>query len=235
MIGQETTGPGGLAYAIRTVPVMMEVARLVAGTRAAGVPDELHQSRRHHHRGHAVGAGRPGARHLRHPVRAGSSGGQDARSGPHPGADGLRGAQPPGLDASGDVRRPGRAAPVAGRRRAAESDGGGQGLRHRLDPHPRRHPQRVPVLLLLPPGRGAEDQRLGRHPRRLPGPDPDRVLRHGAGGGRGCRRAVAGDGGRAQRQLHGRGEGRRTGCPGHRIASGSPIRPTRAMPVSPSG
>ena len=29
MIGQETTGPGGLAYAIRTVPVMMEVARLV--------------------------------------------------------------------------------------------------------------------------------------------------------------------------------------------------------------
>ncbi len=30
VIGQETTGPGGLAYAIRTVPVMMEVARLVA-------------------------------------------------------------------------------------------------------------------------------------------------------------------------------------------------------------
>ena len=29
VIGQETTGPGGLAYAIRTVPVMMEVARLV--------------------------------------------------------------------------------------------------------------------------------------------------------------------------------------------------------------
>lgn len=29
VIGQETTGPGGLAYAIRTIPVMMEVARLV--------------------------------------------------------------------------------------------------------------------------------------------------------------------------------------------------------------
>jgi 6-phospho-beta-glucosidase len=29
VIGQETTGPGGLAYAIRTVPVMLEVARLV--------------------------------------------------------------------------------------------------------------------------------------------------------------------------------------------------------------
>jgi len=29
VIGQETTGPGGLAYALRTVPVMMEVARLV--------------------------------------------------------------------------------------------------------------------------------------------------------------------------------------------------------------
>ncbi len=29
VIGQETTGPGGLAYAMRTIPVMMEVARLV--------------------------------------------------------------------------------------------------------------------------------------------------------------------------------------------------------------
>lgn len=29
VLGQETTGPGGLAYAIRTIPVMMEVARLV--------------------------------------------------------------------------------------------------------------------------------------------------------------------------------------------------------------
>ncbi|MBA3529260.1 MAG: 6-phospho-beta-glucosidase, partial [Propionibacteriaceae bacterium] len=28
-LGQETTGPGGLAYAIRTIPVMMEVARLI--------------------------------------------------------------------------------------------------------------------------------------------------------------------------------------------------------------
>ena len=29
VVGQETTGPGGLAYAMRTVPVMMEVARLM--------------------------------------------------------------------------------------------------------------------------------------------------------------------------------------------------------------
>ena len=29
VLGQETTGPGGLAYALRTLPVMMEVARLV--------------------------------------------------------------------------------------------------------------------------------------------------------------------------------------------------------------
>ena len=41
-------------------------------------------------------------------------------------------------------------------------DGGGQGLRRRLAPHPRRDPQRVPVLLLLQPGRRAEDQRLGQ-------------------------------------------------------------------------
>ncbi len=30
VLGQETTGPGGLAYALRTVPVMLEVARTVA-------------------------------------------------------------------------------------------------------------------------------------------------------------------------------------------------------------
>ncbi len=30
VLGQETTGPGGLAYAIRTVPVMMAAARLIA-------------------------------------------------------------------------------------------------------------------------------------------------------------------------------------------------------------
>src|SRR5665647_3980591 len=29
VLGQETTGPGGLAYAMRTVPVMLEMARLV--------------------------------------------------------------------------------------------------------------------------------------------------------------------------------------------------------------
>lgn len=30
VIGQETTGPGGLAYAIRTVPVMMQIAEVIA-------------------------------------------------------------------------------------------------------------------------------------------------------------------------------------------------------------
>ncbi len=30
LLGQETTGPGGLAYALRTVPVMVQIARLIA-------------------------------------------------------------------------------------------------------------------------------------------------------------------------------------------------------------
>jgi len=54
VLGQETTGPGGLAYAIRTIPVMMEVARLIRDlapraylmnfTNPAGVITEAMQS-----------------------------------------------------------------------------------------------------------------------------------------------------------------------------------------------
>ena len=99
VLGQETTGPGGLAYAIRTVPVMVEAARAIRDlapnayvmnfTNPAGIITEAMQ----------IGARRPRARHLRHPVRPRSSrrGPDGAR--PHPRADGLRGPQPPGLDA----------------------------------------------------------------------------------------------------------------------------------------
>ena len=54
VLGQETTGPGGLAYAIRTIPVMMEVARLIRAlapkaylmnfTNPAGIITEAMQS-----------------------------------------------------------------------------------------------------------------------------------------------------------------------------------------------
>ena len=30
MVGQETTGPGGIAFALRTVPVMQRIAALIA-------------------------------------------------------------------------------------------------------------------------------------------------------------------------------------------------------------
>jgi 6-phospho-beta-glucosidase len=45
MLGQETTGVGGFAKALRTIPVMLEVAK------TGCLDNQLHQSGRHRHRG----------------------------------------------------------------------------------------------------------------------------------------------------------------------------------------
>ena len=43
VVGQETTGPGGLCFALRTVPVMVELARARRRARTAGVVRQLHE------------------------------------------------------------------------------------------------------------------------------------------------------------------------------------------------
>ena len=52
VIGQETTGAGGFAKAMRTVPVILELAELVARRSAPGCLDRrLHEPGRHRHPG----------------------------------------------------------------------------------------------------------------------------------------------------------------------------------------
>ena len=61
-IGQETTGAGGFAKALRTVPVVLDVAERVRQRAAAGRLDHrLHQPGRHRHQG-AAGRRPPGDR-----------------------------------------------------------------------------------------------------------------------------------------------------------------------------
>ena len=215
MIGQETTGPGGLAYAIRTVPVMMEVARLVQElapqaylmnfTNPAGIITEAMQSVL----GDRVlgicdtpsGLGRRVAKML--------------------GLDHTRVQMDYlGLNHLGWMRRvmydgqdvlPQLLADEALLSQMEEAKVFGTDWIHTLGVIPNEY------LYYYYFHRDAvrKINTSGGDPRRLPGPDPDRVLRHGPGGRRGGGRAVARDGGRAQRQLYGRGEGRRTGGPGH--------------------
>ena len=55
-IGQETTGPGGFAKALRTVPVVLRVAEAIRAARQAGRLDHrLHQPGRHRHPRAAAG------------------------------------------------------------------------------------------------------------------------------------------------------------------------------------
>ncbi len=92
VIGQETTGPpGGIAYALRTVPVMLDIAHTIRRvapdayflnfTNPAGIITEALQSV----------LGGPGPRHLRYPpVRFGPQGRRSAGLRPHPHRHGLR-------------------------------------------------------------------------------------------------------------------------------------------------
>lgn len=66
VLGQETTGPGGWAMALRTIPVL---TALVARN-PRGVDRQLHQSRRPDHAGAGRIRRRPRCRHLRQPARA---------------------------------------------------------------------------------------------------------------------------------------------------------------------
>ena len=99
LLGQETTGPGGLAYGLRTVPVAVEVAERVKALAPRRLGHQLHQPGRDDHRGDAAGAGRARRRHLRLADRAGPACRPRARARPGPHVAGLRGAQPPRLAA----------------------------------------------------------------------------------------------------------------------------------------
>ena len=148
VIGQETTGAGGIAFALRTVPAVTTIAETVADvapdalfinfTNPAGLVTE------------AIGRvlGDRVGRHLRRaarPVRAGRRGDRPAR---RRALVRLLRHQPPGLAAQ---RPPPRSRPAAGaarRRRAAGLVRGGAAVRRRVAAGGRDGAQRVPLLLL---------------------------------------------------------------------------------------
>ena len=149
VVGQETTGPGGLCFALRTVPVMVELARRVAErapqawfvnfTNPAGLVTEAIRTELGDR---ALGicdspAGTVPARRGRARPRSG-----------RPVVRLLR-PQPPRLAAVRPRRDARPAARVARRRRPARDVRGGPSLRRRVAPRARDDPERVPLLLLL--------------------------------------------------------------------------------------
>ena len=172
VIGQETTGPGGIAFALRTVPAVMAIAEQVVEhapdalfinfTNPAGLVTEALQA----------GAGRPRGRHLRRPARPLQPGCRRCRAAAGAALVRLLRHQPPGLAARGDPPRPRPAPGAAGGHRAAGGLRGGPPVRGRVAPGDRDDPERVPLLLLLP-ARGA------------------RVHAHRQAAGRGAARAAA--------------------------------------------
>ena len=163
-IGQETTGAGGFAKALRTVPVVLDIAaaRARAG-RAGRVDRRLHQPRRHRH---PRAAGRRPPRHravqrrdrLPAGVRARMLGVAPERVARRPGR-----AQPPDLGARGVARRARRAARAA-RATTATSSPSGVGLPRRAARRARRGALLLPALLLRP-RRGARRAARGATPR----------------------------------------------------------------------
>ena len=79
LLGQETTGAGGISYALRTIPPDAAPGPPDAGTLPGRVADQLHQPRRHGHRGAAPRAGAQGHRNLRLGRRPGAEGCQRRR------------------------------------------------------------------------------------------------------------------------------------------------------------
>ena len=169
VVGQETTGPGGICFALRTVPVMRELARGGRPPRAAGLVRQLHQPGRARHRGDPGHPRRPRRRHLRLAGRRSS-----AASPPRSAATAdelwfdyfglnhlgwLRGVHDgerdllPGLLAD-DER--------------LESFEEGAHLRRRVAALARDDPERVPVLPLLLLRHGRRDPVRARVARRVP-------------------------------------------------------------------
>ena len=69
VLGQETTGPGGICFALRTIPVDGAARGDDRQARPERLADQLHQPGGDGHRGRPAGAGRPRGGHLRLTVR----------------------------------------------------------------------------------------------------------------------------------------------------------------------
>ena len=121
LLGQETTGAGGISYALRSIPRMLELAREMRRPLPGGVAAEFHEPGRNGHRGPGPGARPQGGRHLRFGQRAGVPGGPGRRRRAARGQARRRRllrAEPSRLAVPAGVRRPGCPARAAGRRRA---------------------------------------------------------------------------------------------------------------------
>ena len=109
-VGQETTGAGGLAKALRTVPVVLDIAEQVTQGGARRVDHRLHQPGRHRHPRAAPG-GAPRGRAVQRGDRVPAALRGLARRTPGVAGARPRRAQPPDLGAG---RAGGRRGPAAG-------------------------------------------------------------------------------------------------------------------------
>ena len=116
-IGQETTGPGGFAKALRTVPVVLELAEEVGRRRAGRLDRRLHEPGRDRHPG-AARCRPSGDRPVQRGDRVPAPVRRALRRGARAGRARARRAQPPDLGAGGPGRR-GRPAPGAPRARCS--------------------------------------------------------------------------------------------------------------------
>ena len=161
VLGQETTGPGGICFALRTIPVMVRLAETIARARAERLADQLHQPRGDGHRGRPAGARRPRGRDLRLAVRALPARRRGGRA---------RRRTSCGSTTSASTTSAGCAACATRAARSCSTDlldddarlddlRGGPAVRRRVAALARDDPERVPLLLLLRVGHGQRDPR----------------------------------------------------------------------------
>ena len=207
VLGQETVGPGGIAFALRTLPVMRDARTACRGQRTGRLVPQFHEPGRSGDRGVAGPPRRPGHRHLRLPHLARTGRRRCAwPSIERPGAR-LRGVEPPRLVDGGSGGRPG-SAPRAVGERTRQGRGGGAPLRRRPRSRAGHDPQRVPRVLRAGGCHRADDARTRRITWATGGGAADRVLRRTVRRTLRCSRRLATCARRAPPHVHGRGRRR---------------------------
>ena len=232
VLGQETTGPGGICFALRTIPEMVALAEAMAArapgawlinfTNPAGMVTEAVQQVLGER---AIGVCDSPSGLCRRVARAlGRDRGElafDYFGLNHLGW--LKGVR----DHDGELLPR-----AAGRRRRAGGLRGGAAVRRRVAADARDGPERVPLLLLLRARDRRRDPRERRAARRLPARAAGRVLRRrrpAAGGGA---RRLAGHAPRSRADLHGRGAQRRRATPASTRSRRTPATRPRRWPCS---